>query len=93
MSMMQAIIPAKLLLHNIYRTLSKKKHLEDILTIDQHCRHDLTWWLESIKQWNGTPLPVKTPEIQIEMDALGIGWGSCCRSLNLEPQECGNQGP
>ena len=80
-AMMRAIVPAKLLLRNIYRTLETKS---SPVFIDEHCRNDLNWWFSSLKNWNGASLVNHNPEIQIEMDASGSGWGGTIRTLEKE---------
>ena len=75
-AMTRAILPGKLLLRNVYRLLSKKTSWEDELTIDQHSLEDLLWWKETIQNWNGAPLLVRQPGIQIGTDASGTGLGS-----------------
>ena len=54
-AMMKAVLPAKLLLHNIYRTLASQSSWEDTVKIDAACRRDLQWWFTSLKGWNGAP--------------------------------------
>ena len=55
-AMMRAIVPAKLLLRNIYRTLATKISWSSQVFIDEHCRNDLNWWFSSLKNWNGASL-------------------------------------
>ena len=83
-AMTRAVIPAKLLLRNIYRCIATKTSWNAFITLDKHARNDLLWWLNAIQQWNGTPLFVTPPEIQCETDASASGWGGCIPSLNLE---------
>ena len=80
--MMKAILPAKLLLRNLYRTLSCRSSWDSILEIDQRCMSDLKWWLQSISSWNGNPLlPADKPVVQISTDASGTGWGGACGNI------------
>lgn len=83
-AMMRAVLPAKLLLRNVYRTLSNKKSWEDKLWLNEQCVQDLNWWLGAITNWNGAPLNVKQPEIQIETDASGTGYGAVVHAFNSE---------
>ena len=83
-AMMRAVIPAKLLLRNVYRNLASRESWHSHLILDKHARRDLNWWLNAINQWNGAPLLAKQPEIQIECDASASGWGACVPSLNKE---------
>ena len=83
-AMTRAVIPAKLLLRNIYRCIAKKTSWSSIITIDKHAKNDLMWWLSAIEQWNGAPLFVSPPDIQCETDASASGWGGVIPSLNIE---------
>lgn len=83
-AMMKAVLPAKLLLRNVYRTLARKETWEESLLLDQQCVTDLKWWLDAVDNWNGAPLNVRSPDLQIETDASGSGYGAVCHSLKLE---------
>ena len=80
-AMMKAILPAKLLLRNLYRTLSTKSSWESKVFIDNNCRDDLKWWLSSLQNWNGAPLLKPERQIQVETDASKTGWGGATKSL------------
>ena len=47
-SMLRVIIPAKLFLHNMYRTISTCKAWDAWVNIDDTCRADLNWWLKAL---------------------------------------------
>ena len=83
-AMMKAIILAKLLLRNMYRTLASRDSWASDLTLDFHCTKDLQWWLDALKNWNGAPLCRTQQQIQIATDASGSGWGGVCKTRNLE---------
>lgn len=75
-SMMKAILPAKLLLRNLYRCLSKKLSWQQNLIIDPATRTDLRWWHTALTSWNGTTYKTKCSNIiQISTDASQEGWG------------------
>ena len=80
-AMMKAILPAKLLLRNLYRNLAKKHSWDSELEIEESCRTDLIWWFEALRNWNGAPLQKTGKQIQIETDASGTGWGAICKTL------------
>ena len=42
--------------------------------MSEYCKRDLQWWYDAIQQWNGAPLLIKEPEVQIETDTSGTGW-------------------
>ena len=74
-AMSKAIIPAKLLLRNIYKVLRKRTSWQDKLELDTGCIKDLTWWLNGIKSWNGCAIHHKPIDFQLVTDASHIGWG------------------
>ena len=80
-AMMKAVLPAKLLLRNLYKTLSSKMSWDSNVVIDVYCRKDLEWWYNALKNWNGAPLLKPTRKIQVETDASGSGWGGCTGSF------------
>lgn len=83
-AMTKAIVPAKLLLRNVYRTIATKTSWDDCVYLDEKCVLDLKWWLRAVSNWNGAPLMVRQPEIQVETDASGFGWGAVCHALKIE---------
>ena len=76
-AMTKAIIPAKLLLHNLYRNLAGRKSWDSMIDLDLDCVNDLKWWFNVIQSWNGAPLHSKSYDIQVATDASGSGWGGC----------------
>ena len=81
-AMTKAMLPAKLLLRNIYHTLSTKTSWHDVLLLDKDCIADLQWWLSATRGWNGAPLKIARPSIQLETDASGTGWGGTMMGMN-----------
>ena len=62
--MLKAVLPAKLLLRNLYRTLANRQSWEDTLPIDQAYKSDLQW-----------SLCQQSVQMQIQTDTSGMGWG------------------
>ena len=83
-AMTRAVLPGKLLLRNIYRCLARKENWHSHLILDKHARQDLHWWLTSLNSWNGAPLSVKQPDIQLACDASSTGWGGVLLSSGQE---------
>ena len=81
-SMTKAVLPGKLLLRNAYRLLSSKQFWSDKLFLDIHTRKDLNWWLESLDNWNGSPIRKQPIDIQLVTDSSGYAWGA-----HLEKEE------
>ena len=75
-AMSKAIIPAKLLLRNIYKLLRQRTSWQDKLVLDSGCIKDLTWWLSGLKSWNGCAVHSKPIDLQLITDASQIGWGA-----------------
>ena len=76
-SMTKAVIPAKLLLRNLYRCLAKKKAWNEKLIIDTATRADLQWWHTALTSWNGKSFSHDIREVCIiESDASKEGWGA-----------------
>jgi hypothetical protein len=75
-SLAQVILPAKLLLRNVYRVLASKKTWYDMLTLTTPAREDLKWWLNALNNWNNRSLRKRPVEVQICTDASSSGWGA-----------------
>ena len=76
-SMSKAILPAKLLLRNTYRLISKYSNWDATLKLDNPTISDLKWWITALKSWNGLILKPHRESIQMETDASATGWGCC----------------
>ncbi|GFN75445.1 transposon tf2-9 polyprotein [Plakobranchus ocellatus] len=76
-SMTKAVIPAKLLLRNLYRCIKQKSTWQDNLVIDKATERDLTWWWSALDHWNGRAFKSQCKEyVQMTTDASLEGWGS-----------------
>ncbi len=80
--MTRAVLPAKLKLRNDYKLLATKCSWSNMLYIEGTVEEDLEWWIEALESWNGAPIHVKTPEIQITTDASSSGWGGIVLNSN-----------
>ena len=85
-SMCKCIFPAKLLLRNLYRLLSKRKSWSDNLQVDEYTLTDLKWWLESVSNWNALIVVEKKIDAQLITDASKSGWGAWLSDTHLEAQ-------
>ncbi len=74
-AMLKAVLPARLLLRNLYRVISTRQDWNSVVCMDDSCKRDLLWWKTAVQSWNGAPLLVKQPDIQLQTDASGSGWG------------------
>ena len=86
-SMSKAVLPAKLLLRNIYRLLRRRTHWEDNLVLDTPTCKDLIWWQDALQNWNGRSISTKAVEVQMATDASQTGWGA--HILNSTKQAAG----
>lgn len=86
-SMSKVLLPAKLLLRNIYRLLSTKRSWQDKLTVNYSCKEDLKWWLAALHGWNGRSFK-KDPSdlLQMTTDASGKSWGGTIVNSNYKAQ-------
>jgi ribonuclease HI len=80
-SMSRVILPAKLLLRNIYRLLRTKDTWNSQLVIDQPARNDLIYWKDSLTAWNGRLVTARQTDVQAVSDASQSGWGFACLGL------------
>lgn len=87
-SMTRAIVPTKLLLHNVFRQLATKTSWESPVMITEVCRRDLLWWRQALVSWNGAPLLKPDIQLQIFTDASGSGWGGWSPDHRI-PMVCG----
>ena len=86
-SMTKAIVPGKLLLHNIYRIIASCTDWEDKhLLLSDGAVKDLKWWLNALKGWNGAPLRSVPVDLQVETDASSSGWRAW---IHVEKSESG----
>ena len=81
-SMSRAVIPAKLLLRNIYRLLATRVSWQDYLVLDDGVRQDLEWWETALRYWNGRAVFNRTIDVQITTDASSAGWGAKLPSVD-----------
>ena len=86
-SMCKVLLPAKLLLRNVYRLLSNKRSWQDKLVIDSSTASDLTWWTQALSGWNRRAFK-KAPQrvVQITTDASGKSWGGTIVGTDFKAQ-------
>ena len=76
-AMAQVILPAKLLLRNVYRVLATKRSWQDRLVLTEPVRKDLRWWCSALNSdWNQKPIIKRPVELQMFTDASSTGWGA-----------------
>ena len=86
-SMSRAVLPAKLLLRNLYRLLQSRITWSDNILLDSHSITDLEWWLQSLSAWNGQTFKKDTRSlVQVTSDASKLGYGGTILHQNLEAQ-------
>ena len=75
-AMAEVILPAKLLLRDVYRVLNQKRSWQDTVKLTQGAARDLIWWLQALDGWNGKPIKPQKIDVQITTDASATGWGA-----------------
>ena len=83
-SMCKCIFPAKLLLRNLYRLLSKRSSWSEEITLDEYTRNDLEWFFTFSSQWNKLFVVNKPVDIQLVTDASSVGWGAWIPGLEAQ---------
>ena len=74
-AMSKAVLPGKLRIRSLYNLLSTKCSWSDVLMLNVYVIEDLSWWIQAIDGWNGSPLRARPVEGQIWTDASDTGWG------------------
>ena len=74
--MPKAILPAKLLLRNVYRLLCSRTSWQDKLILDLGTIKDLECWMEALNSWNRCAAARHVIDIQTTTDASQTGWGA-----------------
>ena len=75
-SMTKAVIPAKLMLRNVYRLIATRGSWADTLYLDRGTTADLKWWYANLQAWNGKFIPkVEADCVQLATDASSYAWG------------------
>ena len=72
-SVSKCVLPAKLLLRNVYRLLKTRLSWRDVLNLDNCTNNDLRWWFDSLSQWIVESKPI---DCQLVTDASSIAWGA-----------------
>jgi hypothetical protein len=64
-AMSKAVVPAKLLLRDIYKVLGTRSSWEDKVCLSEAARTELVWWKTALSSWNGAAAPRRTVDVQI----------------------------
>ena len=75
-AMSEVVLPAKLLLRNVYRLITSKTSWSTMLHLTPEARKDLEWWMIALTNWNGRPTARREIDLQITTDASSTGWGA-----------------
>ena len=67
-AMTRAIVLDKLLLHNVYCVIVSKQSWYSIVLLSPPAVHDLKWWLDAFKSWNGVLFVSRPVDIQVATD-------------------------
>ena len=80
-SMTKAVLPAKLLLQNIYKYIAQRQAWDELTFLPSSVTQELKWWESAIDNWNGSPFRLRPIDCQLVTDASGTGWGACLGQL------------
>ena len=76
----RAILPAPLHYRQMQMTQAKallyNQSYETRVSLPPEVLHELRWWIENIRGWNGKAIMTPSPDLVIETDASLSGWGA-----------------
>ncbi len=75
-AMMKAVLPAPLLLRNIFRLIAQRSSWNDYTALDLPSVQDLEWWQTALQHWNRAPILRPHIDLQVTTDASQTGWGT-----------------
>ena len=64
-----------------HATLTHKRGLDSAISMTNHEREELLWWVEQAKLWNGSSLKPPSRFLKNQTDALKLGWGAVCHGV------------
>ena len=83
----EAVVPAALYVRELQmhktKCLVKTPTYKAEVTLPDHCKEEIHWWIQSLSQWNGKQIISQEPDIVLETDASLEGWGFHCPQLNV----------
>jgi hypothetical protein len=87
--LVRAIWMGPIFLRSLIRTLNTKESWArtDTVTLTDLNRQDLAWWLEAIKNFEGSPPITTDPTWIMTTDASGTGWGATLHRYPLTLDE------
>lgn len=76
-SVLRAVLPGRMFLRNVHRQIALAHgDYNAILRLSPGSRSDLEWWINALRQWNGSlAVPLPTDSV-LTTDASGTGWGA-----------------
>ena len=54
---------------------------ETVVNLGAEAKAELKWWMTELERWNGRPLALATPSLEIESDASMLGWGAASQGM------------
>lgn len=75
-SLARAVLPAKMLLRNLYRDISQRRSWSSKIVLSNPAREDLEEWVHGLKKWQGCPAVPRNPDMVLETDSSLQGWGA-----------------
>ena len=73
-AMSEVVLPANLLLRNVYRVIASKTSWSTMLHLTPESRKDLEWWMVVLTNWNGRPTVQRELDLQITKAVVAHRW-------------------
>ena len=83
-AMSKAVVPAKLLLRDIYKLLKTRTDWDTKIYLSEEARRELVWWRSALNSWNGAAAPRRTIDTQLVTDASATAWGGHCQGKEAQ---------
>ena len=60
-----------------------KQSYHQMVEISREASQEIVWWMQELQKYNKAPLLVDPPNLVIESDASGLGWGATLKGQEL----------
>lgn len=65
----KTVIPARMLLRNLYRDIKKKSSWISKIVLSKAAKSNLKWWIKIMQEWDGKSMFPTSVDVKIETDA------------------------
>ncbi len=81
-SLARAVLPARLLLRNLFRDISRRSSWDSQIRLTPAAVHDLEEWLTGLSKWDGRVATTRPFDEVLDTDASLGGWGAALKGLS-----------